>query len=85
MLNEDENSPQEETPEVSAPVPTEPEPVPATPSVTPTETDDVEDEDAEDADPSVPTDLLEIHLKLEEIGATPEDFQRVFGTVPEGV
>ncbi len=38
-----------------------------------------EDIDAEDMDPSVPTDLLELHLELEEAEMTPEDFKEVYG------
>ncbi len=34
---------------------------------------------SEETDPSVPTDLLEIHLELEDHGITPERFKEVFG------
>lgn len=34
-----------------------------------------ETEDVEDMDPSVPTDLLELHVALEEAGVSPEDFK----------
>lgn len=33
----------------------------------------------EEGDPCVPTDLLELHLLLEETGVTPEEFREVFG------
>lgn len=40
-----------------------------------------EDEiDAEDADPSVPTELLELHIELEEAEVSPEEFKEVFGS-----
>lgn len=39
-----------------------------------------EDElDAENADHSVPTDLLELHLELEEDEVSPEEFKEAFG------
>lgn len=34
----------------------------------------------EDMDPSVPTDLLEIHISLEENDMTPEEFKKEFGS-----
>ena len=30
-------------------------------------------------DPAVPTELLELHLDLEESGVSPEEFKEVFG------
>ncbi|MET0785492.1 MAG: hypothetical protein ABWY25_02145 [Paenisporosarcina sp.] len=33
----------------------------------------------DDADPSVPTELLELHVELEDSGMTPEEFKEVFG------
>lgn len=36
--------------------------------------------DAEDMDPSVPTELLEIHIALEENDMTPEKFEKEFGS-----
>ncbi len=36
------------------------------------------DSEVEDGDPSVPTDLLELHLDLEEAGVTPEEFKAVY-------
>jgi hypothetical protein len=36
--------------------------------------------DAEDMDPSVPTELLEIHIALEENDMTPEEFEKEFGS-----
>lgn len=33
----------------------------------------------DDADPSVPTDLLELHVILEEAEVTPEEFRQVYG------
>lgn len=44
----------------------------------PDEIDPEELEDAEDMDPSVPTDLLELHLELEEAGVSPEDFKEAY-------
>lgn len=41
------------------------------------EDDEVE---AESADPSVPPELLELYLELEESELTPEEFKEVFGT-----
>lgn len=41
--------------------------------------DSEEFEDTEDADPSVPTDLLELHMQLEEDEMTLEKFKEVFG------
>lgn len=35
---------------------------------------------AEDMDPSVPTELLEIHITLEENDMTPEEFAKEFGS-----
>lgn len=40
---------------------------------------DGEDADADDMDPSVPTDLLELHVELEEKNTSPEKFKEVFG------
>lgn len=33
-----------------------------------------------DGDPSVPTELLEIHLECEDHGITPEQFKEAFGS-----
>jgi hypothetical protein len=41
--------------------------------------EDVEEDIDEDADPSVPVDLLELHLALEEAEISPEDFKEEFG------
>lgn len=35
--------------------------------------------DREVGDPSVPTELLELHTQLEEDGVTPEEFKEAFG------
>lgn len=40
------------------------------------------DEVEEDADPSVPTELLEIHVAIEDEDMTPEEFKEVFGNGP---
>lgn len=37
----------------------------------------------EDADPSVPTDLLELHAELEDAGVTPDEFKEVYGDAAE--
>ena len=37
------------------------------------------EENAEDADPSVPTDLLELHMELENAGVSPEEFKEAYG------
>lgn len=37
-------------------------------------------ENEEDGDPSVPTDLLELHVQLEEEGVTPEEFKEMYET-----
>ena len=34
--------------------------------------------DLEEGDPSVPTDLLELHLTLEDAGVSPEDFKEAY-------
>ena len=39
----------------------------------------IKEEYVEDDDPSVPTDLLEIHVALEEAEMTPEEFKEVYG------
>lgn len=31
-------------------------------------------------DPSVPTELLELHVSLEDAGITPEEFKEIFGS-----
>lgn len=36
-------------------------------------------EEQEDLSPSVPTELLELHLELEEAGITAEEFGEVYG------
>lgn len=38
-----------------------------------------ENEEIETGDPSVPTELLELHVELEENDTTPEQFKEVFG------
>ena len=38
-----------------------------------------EDVPEELGDPAVPTELLELHLELEENGTTPEEFKEAFG------
>jgi hypothetical protein len=38
-----------------------------------------ESEVDEDADPSVPTELLDLHVQLEEADVTPEAFKEVYG------
>lgn len=38
-----------------------------------------EDFDMEGADPSVPTELLELHVQLEEAGVSPEEFKEAYG------
>lgn len=43
-----------------------------------TETEETPEVD-EDADPSVPTELLDLHVALEEADVTPEDFKEVYG------
>lgn len=35
----------------------------------------------DDEEPSVPTDLLELHVALEDKGVTPKEFKEVFGDV----
>ncbi len=40
---------------------------------------DNDNEVEEDADPSVPTELLAIHLAIEDAGITPDEFKEVFG------
>lgn len=44
--------------------------------------EDVEndDENNEDNDPSVPTDLLELHVALEDADVSPEEFKEAFGS-----
>ena len=44
-------------------------------------TDELTDEEieAETGDPSVPTDLLDLYVQLEEEGVTPQEFGEVFG------
>ena len=37
------------------------------------------EENAEDMDPSVPTELLLLHLDLEDAGVTPDEFREAFG------
>lgn len=37
-----------------------------------------EEYEKETGDPSVPTELLELHLELEEAGVTPEQFKEAF-------
>lgn len=37
-----------------------------------------EDQNAEDMDPSVPSDLLQLHLDLEDAGMTPDEFAEAF-------
>lgn len=37
------------------------------------------DDFEEDADPSVPTELMELHLELEEAGVNPADFKEAYG------
>lgn len=37
------------------------------------------EENAEDMDPSVPTDLLELHLELEGANVSPEEFKEAYG------
>lgn len=37
------------------------------------------EEISEDGDPSVPTDLLDLHVQLEVEGVTAEEFQEVYG------
>lgn len=37
------------------------------------------DSEFEEGDPSVPTELLELHLALEDEGVSPEEFGEVFG------
>lgn len=37
------------------------------------------EEDAEDLDPSVPTDLLDLHVELEVADTTAEEFKEVYG------
>lgn len=41
--------------------------------------EDFEELEDDDNDPSVPTELLELHVELEETGITPEEFKEVFG------
>lgn len=36
-------------------------------------------ESAEDMDPSVPPELLELHLELEDAGVSPEEFKEAYG------
>lgn len=76
-MNDDQK---DETP--AAPVEVSPgQPTDPTPDDLPTggpENDD-EDEVGEDADPSVPTDLLELHVELEDKGVSPEEFQATYG------
>lgn len=40
--------------------------------------EDLDNETAEEMDPSVPTDLLQLHLDLEDARVTPEEFSEVF-------
>lgn len=40
--------------------------------------EDVDKQAAEDMDPSVPTDLLQLHLDLEDARVTPEEFSEAF-------
>ena len=44
----------------------------------PDEIDPEEMEDAGAMEPSVPTDLLELHLELEEAGVSPQDFKEAY-------
>lgn len=37
----------------------------------------------ETGDPSVPTDLLDLHVQLEDAGVTPEEFKEVYGAAAE--
>lgn len=37
------------------------------------------DEDLNTEDPAVPTDLLELHVALEESNVTPDEFKETFG------
>lgn len=41
-------------------------------------TDEIVDSE-DDSDPSVPTELLELHMDLEDAGVTPEEFKEVYG------
>lgn len=47
---------------------------------TPSENVDEIEEDLSTGDPSVPPELLEIHVALEETGTTPEEFEKEFGS-----
>lgn len=51
------------------------------------QTSSVENEDPEvseeDGDPSVPSDLLELHVELEEKGVSVDDFQEAYGNEQE--
>jgi hypothetical protein len=40
----------------------------------------MEDEVVENDDPSVPTELLELHVDLENVDVTPEEFKEAFGS-----
>lgn len=42
----------------------------------------MDETNVEDGDPSVPTDLLELHVELEEAGVTAEQFKEVYGNEP---
>lgn len=45
--------------------------------------DSIEDElDPEVGDPSVPTELLDLYVELEEAGVAPEEFKEAFGDQP---
>lgn len=45
------------------------------------ETDpNVEEVEDYDVEPSVPTDLLELHVDLEDAGVTPAEFKEVYGS-----
>lgn len=39
---------------------------------------EIVEEDLSSGDPSVPSDLLDLHVQLEDVGMTPEDFQKEF-------
>ena len=47
--------------------------------VTPTADTTPEGAVEETGDPAVPTELLELHMELEENGTTPEEFKEAFG------
>jgi len=41
--------------------------------------DDIAEGEAEDMDPSVPTDLLELYVDLEDSGVSPKEFKEAYG------